>query len=169
MKNMQVTSCFKKPTPRTFWRERSRRITESFRSITFKITIQPLFQEKRFIRSKKNLPEEEAKKPSSVKKTKTNRGRYTSKYALSERLVCGDCGCYFRRVTWSIHGRKQIVWRCINRLEFGPKACKNSPSLKETALQASILDAIRSLIYGPAGRNGSGATGHTDTLYCRRG
>lgn len=51
-------------------------------------------------------------------------------------------------MTWSIHGRKQIVWRCINRLEFGPKACKNSPSLKETALQASILDAIRSLIYG---------------------
>lgn len=51
-------------------------------------------------------------------------------------------------MTWSIHGRKQIVWRCINRLEFGPKACENSPSLKESALQASILDAIRSLICG---------------------
>ena len=70
MKNMQVTSCFKKPTPRTFWRERSRRITESFRSITFKITIQPLFQEKRFIRSKKNLPEEEAKSPQVSKRQK---------------------------------------------------------------------------------------------------
>lgn len=101
-----------------------------------------------FYQIQEELARRRSKKPSSVKKTKTNRGRYTSKYALSERLVCGDCGCYFRRVTWSIHGRKQIVWRCINRLEFGPKACKNSPSLKETALQASILDAIRSLIYG---------------------
>lgn len=101
-----------------------------------------------FYQIQEELARRRSKKPSSVKKTKTNRGRYTSKYALSERLVCGDCGCYFRRVTWSIHGQKQIVWRCINRLEFGPKACKNSPSLKETALQASILDAIRSLIYG---------------------
>lgn len=101
-----------------------------------------------FYQIQEELARRRNKKPASVKKTKTNHGRFTSKYALSERLVCGDCGCYFRRVTWSIHGRKQIVWRCINRLEFGPQACKNSPSLKETALQASILDAIRSLIYG---------------------
>lgn len=63
-----------------------------------------------FYQIQEELARRRSKKPSSVKKTKTNRGRYTSKYALSERLVCGDCGCYFRRVTWSIHGRKQIVW-----------------------------------------------------------
>lgn len=89
-----------------------------------------------------------SKKPANTKKAKTNRGRFTSKYALSERLVCGDCGCYFRRVTWKIHGRKQIVWRCINRLEFGPKSCEKSPSLEETALHTAILEAIRSLVHG---------------------
>src|SRR5699024_6237589 len=88
------------------------------------------------------------KKPANAKKAKTNRGRFTSKYALSERLVCGNCGCYFRRVTWSIHGRKQIVWRCINRLECGPKVCKDSLSLKEEELYSAILKAIRSLVQG---------------------
>ena len=40
----------------------------------------------------------------------------------SERLVCGDCGSSYKRVTWSIHGRKQIVWRCVNRLHpLSPK------------------------------------------------
>ncbi|MCI9576964.1 MAG: hypothetical protein HFJ84_10055 [Clostridiales bacterium] len=37
---------------------------------------------------------------------------------MSERLVCGNCGCHYRRVSWSIHGRREVVWRCINRLEF---------------------------------------------------
>ncbi|WP_077534323.1 zinc ribbon domain-containing protein [Massiliimalia massiliensis] len=66
---------------------------------------------------------------------------------MSERLVCGNCSCYFRRVTWNIHGRKQIVWRCINRLEFGPKSCGNSPSIEVTMLYHAITQGIRSLIH----------------------
>ena len=85
---------------------------------------------------------------SATNHRKRHRGRYNSKYALSERLVCGDCGSSYKRVTWSIHGRKQIVWRCINRLECGPKACKDSPSLKEDELYSAILKAIRSLVQG---------------------
>ena len=101
-----------------------------------------------FFEIQEELARRRSKKPANTKKAKTNRGRFTSKYALSERLVCGDCGCYFRRVTWNIHGRKQIVWRCINRLEFGPKSCGNSPSLEESALHPAILEAIRSLVHG---------------------
>ena len=101
-----------------------------------------------FFEIQEELARRRSKKPVNTKKAKTNRGKFTSKYALSERLVCGDCGCYFRRVTWNIHGRKQIVWRCINRLEFGPKSCGNSPSLEETALHTAILEAIRSLVQG---------------------
>lgn len=54
---------------------------------------------------------------SAANQRKRHQGRYNSKYALSERLVCGDCGSPYKRVTWNIHGRKQIVWRCVNRLE----------------------------------------------------
>lgn len=101
-----------------------------------------------FLEIQEELARRRSKKPAGTKKSKTNRGRFTSKYALSERLVCGNCGSYYRRVTWSIHGRKQIVWRCLSRLEFGPKACGTSPTLEEGALHAAILNAIRSLVQG---------------------
>ena len=80
----------------------------------------------------------------SQRKTKTERGKYTSKFALSERLVCGECGCMYRRTQWiKRDGTKEYVWRCVNRLENGKKYCKNSPSLKEPQLQEAIMAAIR--------------------------
>lgn len=80
----------------------------------------------------------------SQRKTKTERGKYTSKFALSERLVCGECGCMYRRTQWiKRDGSKEYVWRCVNRLENGRKYCKNSPSLKEPQLQDAIMTAIR--------------------------
>ena len=96
--------------------------------------------------AQEELARRNSKKPVTQKKAKTNRGRFTSKYPLSERLVCGNCGCYYRRITWDIHGRKQVVWRCINRVEFGKRYCGDSPSIPEEALHHAILEAIRSLI-----------------------
>lgn len=74
----------------------------------------------------------------------TGRGCYASKYALSERLVCGECGTLYRRCVWTSKGRKYPVWRCISRLNYGAKYCHNSPSLKEEPLQTAILAAINS-------------------------
>ena len=99
-----------------------------------------------FFRIQEEINRRKSKKPATTKKSKTNRGRFTSKYALSERLVCGECGSYFRRVTWNIHGRKQIVWRCVNRLENGPKACGKSVSPTEESLHRGIVSAIQSLV-----------------------
>ncbi|WP_370849688.1 zinc ribbon domain-containing protein [Gemmiger formicilis] len=73
------------------------------------------------------------------------RGRYNSKYALSERLYCGECGSPYKRVTWNIHGRKEIVWRCVNRVTYGTKFCHNSPSVQEEALHQTLLRAIQNL------------------------
>ena len=85
----------------------------------------------------------------SQRKTKTERGKYTSKFALSERLVCGECGCMYRRTQWvKRDGTKEYVWRCINRLENGKKYCKNSPTLKEPQLQQAIMAAIREQFTG---------------------
>ena len=68
-----------------------------------------------------------------------------SKYALSERLFCGDCGSPYKRATWNIHGRKQIVWRCVNRIEYGTKICGSSPSIPEEELHRAILKAVHGL------------------------
>ena len=48
----------------------------------------------------------------------------------------------YRRTTWSKNGRKKIVWRCISRLDYGTKYCKNSPSIEEGVLQNAIAAAI---------------------------
>ena len=82
---------------------------------------------------------------SAANQRKRRRGRYNSKYALTERLVCGDCGSPYKRVTWNIHGRKQIVWRCVNRIEYGTKFCGSSPSLPEEKLHRAILKAVQDL------------------------
>ena len=82
---------------------------------------------------------------SAANQRKRHQGRYNSKYALSERLVCGDCGSPYKRVTWNIHGRKQIVWRCVNRLEYGTKFCSHSPSIPEEELHQAILKAVQNL------------------------
>ena len=74
----------------------------------------------------------------------TGRSCYTSKYALSDRLVCGECGTLYRRCTWTSLGRKYPVWRCTSRLNYGTKYCRDSPTIKEEPLQAAILTAINS-------------------------
>lgn len=74
--------------------------------------------------------------------TKTEQGKYSSKYALTELLVCGECGTPYRRCTWTIKGEKKIVWRCINRLDYGKKYCHQSPSIEESVLHEAIMEAI---------------------------
>ena len=87
-----------------------------------------------------------AGKSPSKKNAPTGLTSYASKYALSERLVCGECGTLYRRCTWNIRGKRKIVWRCVSRLDYGKKYCHDSPTLEEEALQRSILAAINSLM-----------------------
>lgn len=86
------------------------------------------------------------KRKVSDKTSKTPHSKYSSRYALTELLVCGDCGTAFRRVTWSKRGKKKIVWRCISRLDYGTKYCKNSPTIEEGQLHAAILHAINAMM-----------------------
>ena len=81
-----------------------------------------------------------AKSPST--KSPTGRSSYTSKYALSERLVCGECGTLYRRCTWNGKEQKRIVWRCVSRLDYGKKYCHNSPTMDEVPLQKAIMAAV---------------------------
>lgn len=90
------------------------------------------------------LARRRAAKSPSKKCAPTGRSCYASKYALSERLVCGECGTLYRRCTWARNGRKRVVWRCVSRLDYGTKYCHNSPSMEEGPLQQTILAAINS-------------------------
>ena len=76
------------------------------------------------------------------KGTKSEQGKYSGKYALTELIYCGECGTPYRRCTWSKNGKKKVVWRCISRLDYGKKYCTESPSLEEHILQDTILKAV---------------------------
>nr|WP_200778197.1 recombinase family protein [Tissierella praeacuta] len=80
-------------------------------------------------------------------KAKKEKSKFSSKYALTEILVCAECGHPYRRQVWSKYGQKTTVWRCENRLKNGTKAnCKHSPTLKEEPLHNAIMTAINSVV-----------------------
>lgn len=82
----------------------------------------------------------------STKTSTTGRTCYASKFALSERLVCGECGTQYRRCTWKRNGKTRIVWRCVSRLDYGTKYCHQSPTMDEEPLQRAIMAAISSVM-----------------------
>lgn len=75
--------------------------------------------------------------------TTTAQGKYCGKYALTELLVCGECGTPYRRCTWNVRGERRIVWRCISRLDYGKRYCHDSPTMDEAPLQEAVMEAIR--------------------------
>ena len=90
----------------------------------------------------KEMTRRSSKRKVLQKSGKTELGKYSGKYALTELLVCGECGSPYKRVTWARNGKKRIVWRCVSRLEFGMKYCQHSPTLDESRLHSAILAAM---------------------------
>lgn len=89
-----------------------------------------------------------ARRGSLRKKSKFSireQGRYNSRYALSELLICGDCGSNYRRCGKTFpNGEKGIYWRCINRCENGKESC-SSTGIKEATLHSAICRALNKL------------------------
>ncbi len=95
-----------------------------------------------FARVQEELARRTSKPKVKQEGTKTEQGKYSCKYALTELLVCGECKTPYRRCTWTVKGKKKIVWRCINRLDYGKKYCHQSPTIEENILQDAIVSAI---------------------------
>ena len=95
-----------------------------------------------FYRVQEEMTRRASKRKVMQKTGKTELGKYSAKYALSELLVCGECGMPYKRVTWARNGKKRIEWRCVSRLEFGTKYCHILPTLDEEKLHRAIQDAI---------------------------
>ena len=91
-----------------------------------------------------------AKSPS--KRASTGLAAYTSRYALSGCLVCGEGGMLYRRCTWTHPDGKRVVWRCVSRLDYGKKYCHSSPTLDEAPLQQAIIVALNTVLPDLNGR-----------------
>lgn len=102
----------------------------------------PIISRDDFNRVQEEMARRSAKRNIAEKLTKTEQGKYSAKYALSELLFCGECGAHYRRVTWTAKGFKEIKWRCISRIQYGKKKCHNSPTIDEQSLHRAIVSAI---------------------------
>jgi DNA invertase Pin-like site-specific DNA recombinase len=81
-------------------------------------------------------------KPGKIPK-KNAKGRYSSVNALANRIICSECGNFYRRVVWTKRsGERQPVWRCNTKLDMGKNGCPNSITLKESKL----FDELRFII-----------------------
>lgn len=85
-------------------------------------------------------------RPAARKRDAPVKGKYSAKYILSDIMVCAECGQPYRRQVWTKYGIKKAVWRCDNRLKYGSKRCKYSPTLKEDSLHEAIMTAINSVV-----------------------
>lgn len=106
---------------------------------------EPIISRSDFNRVHEEMARRSAKRTIADKLTKTGQGKYSAKYALSELLICGECGEHYRRVTWTAKGFKEIKWRCVSRIQYGKKKCHSSPTVDEQALHRAIVSAINDL------------------------
>ncbi len=104
-----------------------------------------------FYQVREEMARRSSKRKVMQKTGKTEQGKYSAKYALSELLVCGECGTPYKRCTWARNGKKRIVWRCVSRLEFGTKYCHDSPSMDEDKLHQAILEGINEFVQAGQG------------------
>lgn len=90
--------------------------------------------------------QEELARRSSKKKVTIEdtfqKSKFSGKYALTDLMVCDECGSNYKRTTWCRKSGKQIVWRCVNRLEHGSRYCKDAPTVPEPLLHAAIIRVI---------------------------
>ena len=109
---------------------------------------EPIIPKELFYRVQEELARRVSMNKAAVTRKKNQRSKFSSEYALTGLLLCGDCGQEYRRVTWSRNGKKKIVWRCSNRLTNGTKNCKKSETLEEGALNRAVMESINRITRG---------------------
>ena len=108
--------------------------------------IPPIMSREKFDRIQMEMARRSSLNKKQTKDTTTELGRYSSKYALTEILICGKCGTAYRRSVWTKNGKKRYVWRCISRMDYGKKYCSDSPTIDEYLIHQAIVDAIKEVV-----------------------
>ena len=68
-----------------------------------------------------------------------DRHKYTSKYAFSGKVFCGNCGNIFKRRTWNSNCKyKKVVWQCKTYVVDGKQAC-DAKAVDEQVLKDAFV------------------------------
>ncbi len=85
--------------------------------ITLRTTTPAIISRETFDLVRKEMTRRSSKRKVLQKSGKTELGKYSGKYALTELLVCGECGSPYKRVTWARDGKK--AYRLAVRFAVG--------------------------------------------------
>lgn len=77
--------------------------------------------------------------------TKSGRGGYSSKYPLSSKVYCYQCGCIFRRHGYQCGDKYIKTWTCSNHKLNGNSVCTQL-AVKESELYDSFVRVVNMLI-----------------------
>lgn len=61
-------------------------------------------------------------------------------------LVCGCCGGAYKRTCKNETDKKVYYWRCINRIDHGTTACRDSFGIEEKKLHSAILRCLSKMM-----------------------
>ena len=91
------------------------------------------------------VQDEKERRALSKGNLKGNRQKYSSKYAFSGKVFCGNCGNNHKRRTWNSNNvSKKIVWQCKTYINEGKDAC-DTKGIEETALQNAFVQVFNRL------------------------
>ena len=102
---------------------------------------EPIISREVFTRVQQEKVRRAAMAASGVEKRK----QYSSKYALSGIVVCGQCGQNYRRIKWNNRGCRSVVWRCEHRLNDGKNGC-SSRTVNEDDLKNAVVYTVNRLL-----------------------
>ena len=74
----------------------------------------------------------------------TNQGRYSTKYAFSKKIVCGECGMYYRRHAQYIRGKYTQTWVCAAHKLKGNEVCTQA-YIREDDIERAFMEILKSL------------------------
>ena len=78
-------------------------------------------------------------------KARTELGKYSGKYVLTDLLICDECGShYVRKCKTQKSGERIAYWRCINRYENGVSGC-DTVGIEGRKFHSAICECLNKL------------------------
>lgn len=75
----------------------------------------------------------------------TNQGRYSSLYAFSKKVICGECGAFYRRHAQYSRGEYIRTWVCTTHKMKGVAWCSQT-YIREEELEWAFVEILKRLI-----------------------
>lgn len=75
----------------------------------------------------------------------TNQGRYSSLYAFSKKVICGECGAFYRRHAQYCRGEYVRTWVCNTHKTKGVAGCSQT-YIREEELEWAFVAILKRLI-----------------------